>query len=137
MLWVHPLVTRDGRTEIGERVQLVGEPDAEYTVIRSVGEPGHGAKLLVLTDLTASRGRIVTFDLDAGGQGKVPVTVIAESDDVISDVIAAGDQLLVERLDDASPRFHRYARWYGTGACGTPAWCDGLVGRFADPPPRV
>src|SRR5664280_2489552 len=32
MLWVHPLVTRDGRTEIGERVQLVGEPDAEYTV---------------------------------------------------------------------------------------------------------
>lgn len=108
MLWVHPLVTRDGRTEIGERVQLVGEPDAEYTVIRSVGEPGHGAKLLVLTDLTASRGRIVTFDLDAGGQGKVPVTVIAESDDVISDVIAAGDQLLVERLVDASPRFRRY-----------------------------
>src|SRR5674476_1166029 len=93
MLWVQPLVTRDGRTEIGERVQLVGEPDAEYTVIRSVGEPGHGAKLLVLTDLNTSLGRIVAFDLDDAMAGQVvaPNTVIAEGDDVISDVIALGD----------------------------------------------
>ena len=110
MLWVHPLLTRDGRTEIGGRAELVGEPDAEYTVIRSVGEPGHGAKLLVLTDLDASRGRVVAFDLDAGlvGQRVGPDAVIAEGDDVISDVIAAGEHLLVERLVDAVPSFRRY-----------------------------
>ena len=110
MLWVHPLVTREGRTEIGERVVLVGEPDAEYTVIRSVGEPGSGARLLVLTDLDASRGRVVSFDLDAAvaGADPGPTTVVAEGDDVISRVIAAGEHLLVERLVDATPRISRY-----------------------------
>ena len=110
MLWAHPLVTREGRTEIGERVVLVGEPDAEYTVIRSVGEPGSGARLLVLTDLDASRGRVVSFDLDAAVAGADPglTTVVAEGDDVISRVIAAGEHLLVERLVDATPRISRY-----------------------------
>ena len=110
MLWAHPLVTREGRTEIGERVVLVGEPDAEYTVIRSVGEPGSGARLLVLTDLDASRGRVVSFDLDAAvaGADPGPTTVVAEGDDVISRVIAAGEHLLVERLVDATPRISRY-----------------------------
>jgi len=110
MLWVHPLGSRDGRTEIGDRITLVGEPDAEYTVIRSVGEPGRVAKLLVLTDLGASRGRVVSFDLDAirTGGDIGPATVIAEGDDVISGVIAAGEHLLVERLVDATPRITRY-----------------------------
>jgi prolyl oligopeptidase len=110
MLWAHPLVTRDGRTEIGDRITLVGESDAEYTVIRSVGEPGHGAKLLVLTDLDASRGRVVSFDLDAARTGRDVglATVIAEGDDVISEVIPAGEHLLVERLVDSTPRITRY-----------------------------
>jgi prolyl oligopeptidase len=110
MLWAHPLVTRDGRTEIGERIKLVGEPDAEYTVIRSVGQPGNGAELFVLTDLDASRGRVVSFDLDAartGGASRL-TTVIAEGGDVISGVVAAGEHLLVERLVDATPRITRY-----------------------------
>ena len=110
MLWAHPLVTRDGRTEIGERITLVGEPDAEYTVIRSMGEPGSGATLLALTDLDAPRGRVVSFDLDAAVAGRHVglTTVIAEGDDVISGVIATGDHLLVERLVDATPRISRY-----------------------------
>jgi prolyl oligopeptidase len=110
MLWAHPLVTHDGRSEIGERITLVGEPDAEYTVIRSVGEPGHGAKLFVLTDLDASRGRVVSFDLDAAlaGRDAALATVIAEGDDVISGVIAAGQHLLAERLVDATPQITRY-----------------------------
>ena len=110
MLWAHVLETRDGRTEIGPRLTLVGEPDAEYTVIRSVGEPGRGAVLLVLTDLDAPRGRVVSFDLDvalAGGDA-APRTVIAEGDDVIAGVIATGEHLLVERLVDATPRISRY-----------------------------
>ncbi|HSN10702.1 MAG TPA: prolyl oligopeptidase family serine peptidase [Propionibacteriaceae bacterium] len=110
MLMVHPLVTEDGRTRIGERVTLVATPDAEYTPVRSVGEPGLGASLLVLTDLDAPRGRVVSFDLDAAaaGRGTATTTVVPEGDDVISSVTAAGEHLLVERLVDATPRLSRY-----------------------------
>ncbi|HET7724402.1 MAG TPA: S9 family peptidase, partial [Propionibacteriaceae bacterium] len=110
MLWVHPLRTVDGRTRVGDRVTLVGQADAEYTPLRSVGEPGAGAALLVLTDLDAPRGRVVSFDLDAavGGRAVEPTTLVAESEDVISRVVAAGERLLVERLVDATPRVSRY-----------------------------
>ncbi|MHB1008983.1 MAG: prolyl oligopeptidase family serine peptidase [Propionibacteriaceae bacterium] len=110
MVWVHPLVTEDGRTRIGGRVTLVAHPDAEYTPVRPVGEPGHGAALLVLTDLDAPRGRVVSMDLDAAVAGRAAevATVVPESDDVISRVVAAGDHLLVERLVDATPRVSRY-----------------------------
>lgn len=104
-LWVHPLITEEGRTEVGERVVLVAEADAEYTVVRSAGEWGGEARLIVLTDRDAPRGRVVVFDLEAPGE---PVTLIPEGDDVISDVICAGDHLLVERLVDATPRLSRY-----------------------------
>ncbi len=67
-LWVHPLVTTDGRTEIGERIVLVPEADAEYTVIRSAGEWGGEPRLIVLTDRDAPRGRVVAFDLENVGE---------------------------------------------------------------------
>jgi prolyl oligopeptidase len=110
MLWVHRLVTEEGSTRIGDRLTLVATPDAEYRVVRSVGEPGQGARLLVLTDLDAPRGRLVSFDLDAavaGGDGE-RTTLVAEGDDVIADVVASGEHLLVERLVDATPRISRY-----------------------------
>ncbi len=111
LLWAHRLVTQDGRTRIGERVTLVARPDAEYTVVRSVGEPGDGARLLALTDLDAPRGRVVSFDLDAAAAGREAevTTLVAEGDDVISAVIASGEHLLVERLVDATPRISRYS----------------------------
>jgi prolyl oligopeptidase len=104
-LWVHPLVTTDGRTEIGERIVLVPEADAEYTVVRSAGEWGGEPRLIVLTDRDAPRGRVVAFDLEKVGE---VVTLIPEGADVISDVLAAGDHLFVERLVDATPRLSRY-----------------------------
>lgn len=104
-LWVHHLVTTDGRTEIGERIVLVPEADAEYTVIRSAGEWGGEPRLIVLTDRDAPRGRVVAFDLERPGE---ITTLIPEGEDVTFSVLASGDHLLVERLVDATPRLSRY-----------------------------
>ena len=99
------LVTADGRTEIGERIVLVPEADAEYTVIRSAGEWGGEPRLIVLTDRDAPRGRVVAFDLERPGE---ITTLIPEGEDVTFSVLAAGDHLLLERLVDATPRLSRY-----------------------------
>lgn len=104
-LWAHALETIDGRTEIGERIVLVPEADAEYTVVRSAGEWGGEPRLIVLTDRDAPFGRVVAFDLEKVGE---IATLIPEGEDVISDVLASGDQLLVERLVDATPRLSKH-----------------------------
>jgi prolyl oligopeptidase len=105
-LWFYPVRTRAGASEIGEPLKVVDEPVAGFHVVRFDGD-----QVYLHTDLDAERGRVVRLDLTTfpdGGPAEL-VEVVAESDAAIERVRAVGDQLLVVRLVDASPRITRHA----------------------------
>ncbi len=98
-LWAYPLTTASGRTTIGAPIKVIDDATAEFEPIRVAG-----SQLLLLTDLDAPRGRVVRVDLDWAAHGDVEFAeVIPEGVHPLLSVVAAGDTLLVARLDDATP----------------------------------
>lgn len=110
-LWLLPLSAEDGRTLVGAPVKVVDVPDAQYDFIRT-----DESSVLVLTDLDAPRGRVVSLDLEVARVGGVqkPAEVIPEGDGTLVEVAAAGSNLLAVSLRDAQPVLVRH------GLDGTP-----------------
>ncbi|WP_409484425.1 prolyl oligopeptidase family serine peptidase [Arsenicicoccus dermatophilus] len=96
-VWLYPLTLEDGWSRVGDRVELVPQADAAWTYVGSVG-----GELIFLTDDGAPRGRVVAVD-PAGGRREI----VPEGADAISQVVSAGEILLVERLVDATPVISR------------------------------
>jgi prolyl oligopeptidase len=105
-LWVYPISTEDGFSTLSAPIKVVDEPEAEMAFIRTVG-----STLLLQTDLEAPRGRVVACDLDDfRATGVASFTeLVQEGETTLAMTAAAGDQLLTVVLDDAQPRFGRYA----------------------------
>lgn len=101
-MWLYPVTTEDGTSDIGKPVRLVDEARAVYRFVRSDAE-----SLLLHTDEAAPLGRVVRVDLAAAGF--TPVDVVPESDAALEDVVAAGDELLTVHLVDAQPRITRWS----------------------------
>ena len=81
----------------GEPIKVVDSPDAEYWPVRLDGH-----QLTLHTDLEAPLGHVVRVDLDWAARGDVEFAeVVPETRATLSDVVAAGDGLLLGYLDDA------------------------------------
>lgn len=106
-VWLLPLSPRQGSGDVGERssgevglpVTLIDEPIARFDHVRMLDD-----EMILSTDLDAPRGRVIAMRI---GDGQVR-EVVAESEDAVEFVIAAGDELIVGRLHDAAPRIERY-----------------------------
>jgi prolyl oligopeptidase len=79
-------------------VPLLPDHEARYTPMGTVG-----STLYAVTDLDATRGRVVALDLTQG-EAALPRTVIAESPDVIQGATVAGARLAVHYLVDVKSR---------------------------------
>lgn len=96
-VWVYPLTTTAGRTEFDDPITVVDAPDAQYDPIRLDGDT-----LLLHTDLHAPLGRVVAVDLAWAARGDVEFAeVVPETRATLTDVVAAGEGLLLGYLDDA------------------------------------
>lgn len=100
-LWAHPLTTEAGRSTIGERVELVPERTAAVWPVRVDGD-----ELVCFTQKGAPLGRIVRMRFGAVDQMD---ELVAEGDDPIESVRAAGDGFVVTRLVDCAPVYTRHA----------------------------
>ena len=104
-LWVYPVDTVDGRSEVGAPHMLVDEVYAAFEFVRS-----DGSVLYLRTDADAPLGKVVRVDLDdfrASGRAGF-VDVVPEGDANLHHAVAAGAELLVVRLVDASPQIERF-----------------------------
>lgn len=96
-VWVYPLTTTAGRTEFGAPIKVIEDADAQYDPIRLDGD-----SLLLHTDLDAPLGRVVAVDLAWAARGDVAFAeVVPETRATLTDVVAAGEGLLLGYLDDA------------------------------------
>jgi len=103
-LWVYPITETDGVSRLQPPIKLVDEPRAEFRFVRSIG-----SRLLLHTDLGAPRGRVVSCDLDQATTGEVLFTeVIGENEHTLTEVLAAGEELVTVELVDAQPEISRY-----------------------------
>ncbi|MEO6958146.1 MAG: prolyl oligopeptidase family serine peptidase [Antricoccus sp.] len=93
-LWIYPIV--DG--ECAEPIKLIDQEDASYEFVTM-----HGEQAVLVTNEDAPNGRVVTMDLSAG----IMTEVVAECEAVIEHVHAAGDSIIVVRLQDAQPTIDR------------------------------
>lgn len=104
-LWVYKITTDDGRSALSEPIKIIDTADARYEFVRSVGD-----KIILFTDQGADRGRVVAVDLgefERTGRAELQ-ELIAESDDAVLAVVAAGEELIMIRLVDAQPQLTRY-----------------------------
>lgn len=99
-VWLFGLETRDGRTHVGERLELVEQPRHEWGFVGS-----RGSELFFTTDDDAPLGRIVAIDTDDWLMREV----LPEGADALAGAELAGDVLLVHTMHDASPRLRRVA----------------------------
>lgn len=123
-LWLLPLATEEGRSLVGAPVKLVDEPNAQYDFIRA-----DETSVLVLTDLDATRGRVVSLDLEVARVGgtQEPTEVVAEQEGTLIEATAAGEHLLLVSLLDAQPVLTRHAL-DGTSLGAVPVPGGALVG---------
>ncbi len=110
-LWFLPVVTEGGASSIGEPLKVVDETYAGFYLIRT---DGHTAYLL--TDHEAPMRRVVRVDLETfAATGSLElVDVVPESEHLLEQVEAAGDELVAVHLVDAQPRL---TRWTLDGDC--------------------
>jgi prolyl oligopeptidase len=92
-LWLYPVRTADGRSELAEPIRLIDEPLHDIRFVRTVGD-----RLVLWTDQDAPRGRLVTSDLDGDLTELVP-----EGEGALLAVAAGGDRLVTVTLVDAQP----------------------------------
>jgi prolyl oligopeptidase len=99
-LWLYPLRTVDGRSELGEPTKIIDEALAEMLPIEVVGD-----RLYLQTDLEVPRGRVVWTELTAPGSGELPVLreVHQPGEETLVAVEAVGDGLAVATLADVTP----------------------------------
>jgi prolyl oligopeptidase len=100
-LWVYPVRTSSGASWIDEPLKVVDEAVAGFDFVRT-----DGADLYLLTDLEAPLRRVVRVDLETfASTGTTAWTeVVPPSGDPIERVEAVGEELLVVRLVDVTPR---------------------------------
>ncbi len=104
-LWVYPVVTQDGASEIGEPVKVA---DEAYAMLRLVRTDGDHA--LLHTDADAPLGRVVRLDLTATPQARPElVDLVRQGDAMLEMVAAAGSELLTVHLRDAQPHLTRHS----------------------------
>lgn len=110
-LWFLPVVTESGASAIGEPVKLVDQVHAGFTLVRTDGSHAY-----LLTDHDAPMRRVVRVDLEAFmSTGAFDlVDVLPESEHLLEQVEAAGDELVAVHLVDAQPRV---TRWTLDGEC--------------------
>jgi prolyl oligopeptidase len=92
-LWLYPVSTADGRSELGEPHRLIDEPLHDTRFVRTAGD-----RLVLSTDQDAPRGRLVTSDLDG-----TFTELVAEGAGTLLAASAAGDGLVTVSLVDAQP----------------------------------
>ncbi len=104
-LWIFPITDTDGVSGLGEPIKLIDRPDAMFEFVRVADD-----RIYLHTDLAAPRGRVVSAVIAAPAEGALPTfdQVVAERESTLSTVIAAGDGLLVEVLEDAQPVVLRF-----------------------------
>lgn len=104
-LWAYPITDTDGVSGLGEPIKLIDRPDAMFAFVRVDGD-----EILLHTDLDAPRGRVVRCPITAPEPDALPAftEVVPERDTTLSTVVAAGDGLLVEVLQDAQPVVLRF-----------------------------
>jgi prolyl oligopeptidase len=110
-LWLLPVVTESGASSIGAPVKLVDEVYAGFSLVRTDGSVAY-----LLTDHEAPMRRVVRVDLEQFvSTGELELTdVVPESEHLLEQVEAAGDELVVVHLVDAQPRV---TRWTLGGDC--------------------
>ncbi|GAB3754578.1 prolyl oligopeptidase family serine peptidase [Microlunatus parietis] len=104
-LWVYPITDTDGVSGLGEPIKLIDRPDAMFAFVRVDGDA-----IVLHTDLDAPRGRVVRCPIASPETEALPefTEVVPERDTTLSTVVAAGDGLLVEVLEDAQPVVLRF-----------------------------
>lgn len=97
-VWLYPLTPdSDGRSRVGERVDLVPEATAAWSYVGS-----RDGELLFLTDLDAPLGRVVALRPEGGLR-----EVVAEQSVTLLQAELAADVLLASTLVDATPVVQR------------------------------
>ena len=104
-LWFLPVTTEGGASSVGEPVKLVDEVYAGFELVRT-----DGAHAYLLTDHDAPLRRVVRVDLDRFAEtGELDlVDVVPESEHLLEQAKAAGDELVVVHLVDVQPRVSRW-----------------------------
>ncbi len=104
-LWAIRQEVVGARVRIGKPIRLVDEATHEWRVIDAVDDVAY-----VITDLDAPRSRIVAIDLPASEERRTLVLreILPQGDAQIADAVIAGDHLVVETLEDATPVLRRY-----------------------------
>jgi prolyl oligopeptidase len=92
-LWLYPVSTVEGRSELGQPHKLIDEPLHDTSFVRTAGD-----RLVLWTDQEAPRGRLVTCTLDGSFTELVP-----EGAGTLIAVSAAGDGIITVSLVDAQP----------------------------------
>jgi prolyl oligopeptidase len=105
-LWFYPVSTKGGAAVLGDPLRLVDEPYAGFEPVRT-----DGSDLYLATDHDAPLRRVVRVDLDAFARTGTPelVDVLPESEYLLEQVHAVGEELLVVHLVDVQPRLRRHA----------------------------
>ena len=105
-LWIHRLEDDQGRSVPSEPIKLIDTAYAQFDVVRS-----NGSKIILYTDHEANNGRVVEVDLDDFERtGELRLhELIAESENAVLGIDAAGDELIIVRMIDATPKITRYA----------------------------
>ena len=105
-LWISRIIEQDGRSALSEPIKLIDTAEAWFEFVRSADD-----KIILFTDQGADRGRVVQVDLAAFEEtGRLELEeLIAETDDAVLAVAAAGDELIMVRLVDAQPEITRYS----------------------------
>ncbi|QDP95544.1 S9 family peptidase [Microlunatus elymi] len=104
-LWLLKITEVDGRSILSDPIKLIDTAYAWFEFVRSDGD-----KIILYTDHEADRGRVVQIDLaefERTGELRLE-ELIAETDDAVLAVAAAGDELIMVRLADAQPVITRY-----------------------------
>jgi len=87
----------------GKMVEVLGAGDAEYDVVGNIGD-----LLYIRTDKGAPRGRIIAVDVKDPFESKW-VTVVPESDDVLTGARFIGGRLFTTVLKNAHSAIYSYA----------------------------
>ncbi len=105
-LWAYRIRDDYGTSRLSAPLKIIDEPSAEFGFVRSLGNT-----LILHTDLTAARGRVVSVGLDEfEASGELTMTeLIAEGEHTLMAVAAAGETLITVALADAQPIISRFA----------------------------